>query len=201
MKNLRDIGKTGVILVAFSMLVGCGVSDASKPESSSIEIKKDGSVISTAIESFEQSYYDLNELKQMAEEEISAYNLSSGEESISLESLKEDDEVVTMKMSYKDSGDYAHFNSETLIYETVEEASGNGQTIPSDLVDTDGENVTSDDFAGLSSEHVLITSNKTIVTFPYKVKYVSKGVTILGSKTVDLSGIDEENLAYIILNK
>ena len=188
-------------ITALALISGCGGKDASESDTGSVVVKKDGQIVSVMYEDFTESYYDVYELKTMAEDEISSFNLSAGDGSVVLDSVDKDDDHVKMVVKFKSPEIYAHFSDETLMYETVEEARQSGNDLSGEFKDSDGSVVTSDTISALSGEHVVITSNKTSMSFPYKVKYVSAGAVIKDSKTVDLSQTDPESLACIILSK
>ncbi len=193
-----------IILVSLMVCVlsGCGSGgDTSDLETSSVEINKDGTVTSIIIDTFGESYYDVDELKSMAEEEIDAFNLTNGEDSVKLVSVDKTDDNIKVVTKFTNSEIYAHFNYETFMYGTLSDLQNNGQTIAGDFVDADGNAVTADVIAELSDEHIIITSNKTIVAAPYKIKYISSGATLIGSYMADLSQTDPESVVYIVLNK
>ncbi|MBE5858808.1 MAG: hypothetical protein E7301_01605 [Butyrivibrio sp.] len=201
MMNIKNEIKIGTVCFALIFACGCGSGATSKLDTSSVAIKKDGSVESIIIDEFDKDYYDIDGLNEMTEEEVVSFNSINGEGSVSVASLDQKNSTVKMKLLFKDASSYAHFNSETLIYQTVSEAKAGGQTIATDLVDKDGNPAGAEEIASLENEHVIITSNKTTVVCPYKIKYISSGAGITGSNMADLSGTDAESLVYIILSK
>ena len=94
-----------VLLLPSVLLMGCGNS---KIETTTLNIDKDGKVRSTIVEEFGESYYDLQELSDMAAKEASAYNSEYINEKVFLESVTEDEKskVVTMVMSFNSTSDY-----------------------------------------------------------------------------------------------
>ncbi len=194
----------GFLLIPMMMflLCGCGSGGDTKDlDTSSVEVNKDGTVTSILIEDFDESLYDVNELKDLADDEIGAFNLSNGDGSVELISTEVKDNKVEMVTKFANAEIYAHFNSETFIYETIEEARTNGQTIAGGLVDKNGAEVSEDTLTELSGEHVIITSNKSVIAAPYKIKYISSGSSLIGSYMADLSQTDAESIVYIVLNK
>ena len=193
-----------VLMTAIAVIgiAGCGSgTDTSDLDMSSVEIKKDGTITSIVIDDFSEDYYNVDELKEMAEDEINTFNMSNGEGSAELVSVSQKDDKVKMVTSFSNTESYAHFNYETLMYIPYGELSEAGQALTGTFVDKDGNTVSSDELNSLTQEHVVITSNKTVVAAPYKIKYVSSGASLIDSYMVDLSETDTDSTVYIVLNK
>ncbi|WP_091819393.1 hypothetical protein [Butyrivibrio sp. ob235] len=188
-----------VILFAFS---GCGKkSDVSKLDKSSVQVNKDGSVVSTMIEDFSESYYSVDELREMTENEVNAFVVKNGEGTAELKSVDTESGKIKMVMSFGNSDNFSDFNSEKFIYETVADAKLNGHIETGLLVDADGNPIESDKASDLSDEHIVVTAMKNIVAAPYKIKYVSRGVKIIDNYLADLSEIADDSMACIVLSK
>ncbi|WP_026669284.1 hypothetical protein [Butyrivibrio sp. AE3006] len=201
-KVLRKAVVTSVIMTAAFVFAGCGKgADVSKLDKSSILVNKDGTVESTVIEDFTESYYDVNELKSMAENEVNAFVVANGEGTAELKSLESKDGKVKMVIDFADSRDYAVFNSETFSYMTVSEAILTGQINVNSLIDSDGNPIDSEKAAALSDEHVVITGSKFVVAVPYKIQYMTSGVSLLDKQMADLSGTADGSISCIVLNK
>ena len=199
MKKIMVISVTSVMLISHS---GCGkAGDVSKLDRYSIAIKKDGTVVSTMIEDFTENYYNAAELQEMTEEEINAFVVSSGEGAAKFESLTNENGKVKMLLKFKSAADYAEFNSETLSYDTISDAIVTGKIDLNSLLDTKGDPADPEKASAMVNEHVVVTSAKSVIAVPYKIKYVSPGVKILDKYVADLSETEEGKTAYIVLNK
>ncbi len=203
MQRLRNIRNIAIIsLTMVVLLAGCGGKDLTKTDATSVTVKKDGTIVNVIFEDFSAGYYSIDELKTIAEDEVNAYNAQNGEGKTELTSLEKEDNNIKMVMKFASDRDYTSFNSEQLIYGTVSELKLNGVNVGTNLIDTNGIPVSSDDITAISDEqHVLVTANKGLVALPYKIKYTSKGVGVTESNVADLSQTAEGELTYIVLGK
>ena len=199
MRKIVAVAMTAMMLMAFT---GCGKGgDVSKLGRSFIEIKKDGSVVSTMIEDFAESYYDVTELQDMTENEVNAFIVANGEGAAKFESVENNDGKVKMVIRFGNADNYADFNSETLIYQTVTDAIVTGRLDVNNLLDADGNPADSEKVSSLVNEHVVVVSGKNLISLPYKIKYVSPGVKVMDKYTVDLSETVDDSIVCIVLNK
>ncbi|WP_029321173.1 hypothetical protein [Butyrivibrio sp. AE3004] len=203
MKRKISINFILCFVIVFSiMLTACkDDSESGKSDRSSIEIKKDGSVISTMVEDFNESYYSIDELREMTENEINAFVVSNGENTASLKSIDKDGEKVKLVIKFASASDYAHFNNETLVYETVSEARLSGQIDVNSLVDKDGNAIDSEKVDKLENKHVIISGSKNIISVPYKIKYVSGGISLVDKNTADFSAVADDTAVCMVLDK
>ncbi|MCR5657625.1 MAG: hypothetical protein K6G06_09210 [Butyrivibrio sp.] len=200
MKNIsKFISPCIVILLMLS--AGCGFgTNISKMDSSTISISKDGTVDNLIVEDFDEGLYNIDELKEMTDQEVSSYNQANGDDAVLVKDIKLDNGKVRMEMTFKTAEDYAGFTYEKLTYGAVSSAKLSGQSIVN-LVDADGNAVSPEVIDELSEEHIIVTTNKDKMVLPYKVKYVSTGVVIEKNNIVDLSQVGEDGEALIILSK
>lgn len=200
MRTFRLVAATSV--VAMAMMTGCGSSNLTKTDANSVTVKNDGSVVSVIFDDFSAGYYNLDELKTMADDEVNAYNAKNGEGKSEVSSIELKDSNVKMIMKFASAQDYSAFNSEQLLYGTVSEIKASGITIDSNLVDKDGVPASTEDIAGITDDqHVLVTAAKGLVALPYSIKYISKGATVKSSQVADLSQTAEDEPTYIVLGK
>lgn len=136
------------LICAVFLAVGCNKKTEEKDISLSINkvkvnsllIRKDGSIQSSAIETFQKEYYNKEELQQFIEKKIGYYNAKYGEDSVTLHSLEEKDENAILVLNYKSMEDYERlYGIETKHY-TMEEAIA-ADVIPDTMkiVDKDGQ--------------------------------------------------------------
>jgi hypothetical protein len=204
-KQMRLYGKIPITIAAIAVMTmfsACGKQgDVSDLDTSSVAIQKDGSVVSTLIEDFSESYYDVDELKQMAQDEINAFTVTNGAGTVELESLDKKDGKVKMVIKFADAAAYSKFSDETLVYETVADAKLSGRIQTNLLVDAEGNVIDTDKADSLSGEHVVITTLKNTVAVPSKVKYVSRGVKLVDKYIADLSETEADSSICIVLSK
>jgi hypothetical protein len=188
-----------VMMMPVFCISGCG---SKGPAVTTLTIDKEGGVSGTIIEDFEEPYYDLNELTDMAAKEISAYNSDFLSEKVFLDSASEDEEnkKVTVMMHYNGTSDYSHFNQSFLFYGTVQEALDKGYNVSDKLVDRNGNELGSDGIDANLENHIIITTDKTNIIAPYNISYMTKGTTILSKKEAAFSEVSEDT-AQLLLSK
>ena len=102
-----------VFLLAASLFTGCG-NPMNKMDKSTVYLKKDNTVASVSIESFDKEYYKEEELKSFIEEEVTNQQKERGEDSISIEKLTVKEQKATLAMQYQSVEDYVEFNDTEL---------------------------------------------------------------------------------------
>ena len=83
MKKLGQI--VLVFLLSVGMFTGCGTSY--KADESTVFVLKDGKIVSTDVENFDEKTYDKDGLKEYVKNEIDTYNEKNGKGSVSLKKL------------------------------------------------------------------------------------------------------------------
>ena len=176
-----------VILISV-LLGGCGDK---KMDATGIIVNDDGSLSYVLVEDFNEDYYDLEELKSMAEEEISEYNAEYTEARIVLKDAEildtENGRKVRMTVDYSSSNDFSYFNQETFFFGTVSDAIGKGYSLSDALVSSDGERVSEGYYDANPDLHIIITGSKVNIITPYNIAYSSQGVKYLGKKEAALT--------------
>ncbi len=167
-----------VSMLCSILLIGCG-SEAAKDPNTNLIIKKDGSVVSTIHESFEESYYSIDELKAEIDSEVKEYNsLKSG--AINVESVELNEKTVTAVLDYSSFEDYASFNDEALFAGSSQEAILKG--FPLDVILTDVNNPTvtiaEADIKAMTNEKLLIADISDNIYLPGKILYISDNAQI-----------------------
>ena len=78
MRELHNRKQIAGLMLCLLMFAGCGV--AKIPDTvteASLIIDREGSITSYIAGVFDRDYYDLNDLKKMAQEEVAAYNTAN----------------------------------------------------------------------------------------------------------------------------
>lgn len=211
---MTAIHKKGFItgLLITSMLwAGCGPM-AKVPEEAvqnSLIIDKEGAVVSHMVDVFDKSYYDLEELKQMAVEEIAAYNTAKQIGTTAPVSLKEvkktASSMAVVTYNYDSLATYGDYNNRTCFYGTVAEAKADGYNF--DVLNQVMFNADADDSivssqlneAKMQKKHVILLDEKTLVYCPYKVSYASENAVVREDGSVDTTAMLPEEFPVIIL--
>ncbi|MCR4757937.1 MAG: hypothetical protein K5792_09070 [Butyrivibrio sp.] len=182
---------------ALFVLYGCGAEESL---GTSISIDKKGHVTNIVCEEFEQDYYDISELSDMAASEISSYNSECLSEKVTLESLESvnDGSYVKMVVNYKSVNDYASYNKTSLFYGTVQDALDRGYDISEALVNGEGEQIGQDGISDYLSRHIIITSDKSDFITPYNIAYYTQGVVLNGKKEAVLSNVSVDEVQLLL---
>lgn len=164
-----------------------------------ITIHKDGVVEAHMEESFEQSYYDKDELQQMILQEAADYNRQMGTACISVDKVEVKDGKAMAEMSFQKAGDYAAFNKTLFFVGTPAEASLEGYELNIVLSGVKNENETLAKADILAAEQkLLIMSVAEPVYLPGKACYVSENVQVSKDrKSVWLTG-EDQGAGYVL---
>lgn len=203
MKNSNQSVSRGIfcVLGAISMLtmVSCG-SMKSGADGTSVSLDKNGTVQSNIRESFEESYYDEDELLQMILTQAASYNRKAGSGSIAVEKVEVKDGVAEVQMTYAKAKDYASFNKMVFFVGNAKEADQEGYELNVVLsgVKNPQETVGKGDILAMEDEMLLITDTTDTIKLDGKAIYVSENVTVSGNGKTVCRSLDSEGLAYII---
>lgn len=171
----------------FMLITALGIAGCSKRNISltveeikqdTIVVKEDGSLQVATVEDFDKDYYDLSELEEFIESQISTYNKAAGEDKISLKEVELHDGKAVMLLDYAGMEPYSSFNKVMAAYFS----GGTGNVtldLPATLV-----NVKNDSLA--STEEIIKNQKyKVLVLYePYeiivdgKIKYYSEGAEL-----------------------
>lgn len=178
-----------VLAFAVGLLSGCG--DKYEAVDSTVFIEKDGTVLSTDIESFDPATYDESGLKSFVEETIDGYTAEHGKNSVSLQDLTFEEGQAKLSIRYASVSDYTAFNEIELFSGSLAEALAAGYTFDGEFAEiSDGERKICDASAFLNGDgyKVVIIKANTNVHVNGKVRYVSaQNVAMLDNSTVSIS--------------
>jgi hypothetical protein len=199
MNKMRGLAVLGGLIVLG--LAGCGQSVPENVESSAIVISDKGQVTFYLVDSFDRDYYDLQELSDMAAEEVADFNASAQTEGYSAQveqaqSLGED--RVKLTYQFSDWETYTFFNEDSLFYGTVSEADEKGLLKGVVLESVkDGSELSEEQVREKDSKMLIVTDVSADIYCPAKVTYVSKGTSLNEDGSVVSPG--EEQTVYILL--
>lgn len=210
-RKISRVITAALIMTAALMLTSCGEDGGEK--TSTVSIQKDGTISSHIEESFDQSYYDGEELQQSILQAAADYNRAAGSGQITVEKIDVDDGAVTVKMTYLDSADYADFNRTVFFAGSPKEAEDEGfdlNVVLSNVKNTN-ETIGKSDILAMDGYNLLILKGPETVLLNGQVEYVSDDVTVfLNGKAEYISDnvtvssnrksikLSEEGLGYVL---
>lgn len=163
-----------VMILSIGMLAGCGASYAA--DESTVFVRKDGSVVSTDVEKFDENTYEQDGLKTYVEEAISSYNSEYGKGMVKLKNLSVKDSKAVLTIEYNSAADYQRFNEIDFFTGSVAEALAAGYAFDVDFASvSDGKAVSCDvdEFLNDASYKVVIIRGNTNVKVKGSIAYVS----------------------------
>ncbi len=188
--------KTGILAAAAVLLIS-GCQNSESEETTSITVQRDGTILSHIVESFEEGYYDSEELQQSILMEAADYNKSAGNGKVNVEKINVDGGVATVRMTYQEAGDYAGFNHAVFFVGSPENAGKEYElnVVLSGTKDTN-DTVGRADILAMKDYKLLITDAQEPVFLDGKAEYISDNVTVSSDrKNIQLSG---DGLGYVL---
>lgn len=184
-----------------AVLAGCGDSGrAAETDSTTIEVKKNGSVTHTIIEDFSaEEYYDLERLKSAIQETCDAYNAGAGGDAVMVKNAEVTDTKVKVVMEYKDTAAYAGYNQQALFTGTVKDAFNAGYDLNVTLLSAkeEGKTIGKEELLGMGEKDIVIVREAVDVRVWGRVLYYSDDVLPTSdAKTATVT--DANVLTYII---
>lgn len=191
---MKKTFKIGCVLAAGMLLAGCG--GKFEPTESTVHITSKGTVQSAIMESFDKAYYNFTELSEDIEKEVKSYCLDKNSEAVTVESLTQDGEQITLIMNYETIEDYVEFNEVLLFEGTYAEAMDEG-FVPEELYDAEGKNV--DVRADQLEEYqVIVTEESICIQTNSRIQYVSDNVTIVDKKLARAVEAGKNHPAFVL---
>jgi len=190
----------GVIL----LLKGCQTREVKAITRSTVEFRRNGSLIVTSVEPFERDYYDEKELRALIDEALGKYNLNG--KKIELNQFDVDNKNAVLQLSYQSSADYRAFNDTMLFDGTVQEAQEQGIDLSAILSAVSRQNssriFTAGDFPALSGNRVIVLAEAMDIVLPRreKIMYASANLNVTDDQHAAAAGnITRSSYAVIIL--
>ena len=185
MKKLGQI--VLVFLLSVGMFTGCGTSY--KADESTVFVLKDGKIVSTDVENFDEKTYDKDGLKEYVKNEIDTYNEKNGKGSVSLKKLDTGEKKATLTIAYRTAEDYQKFNDMELYTGSVAEALATGYSFDGSFASVKNGKIKaceSSAFLDDSSYKVVVIRGNTNVKVKGTICYVS---------TTNTSYVDAQTIA------
>ena len=190
------------VLTAGMALTGCA-GPGQKTSETAVSVSKNGTIQSYISETFEQNYYDKDEMQQMILSEVASYNRQAGNANISVEKVEVKDAQAIVQMSYASAKDYAEFNQVTFFLGTPEEAQMEDYDLNTVLsnVKNPQETIGEGDILAMKDARILITDTAENIDLYGKVLYASDNVTVSDNRKSFMILPDSDKMAYIILEQ
>lgn len=183
-----------LIMITALLMVGC--QEKFEPTESTIYITSKGAVQSALMESFDKDYYDFEEFSEDVKKEVKSYCLDVNEEVITIESLTQENDMITLMMNYQTAEDYAAFNEVLLFTGTYAEAVDAGY-VPDELYDTEGQ-IADMDSEKLDDLKIVVTEEDFCIQTSGKIKYVSDNVSVIDKKMAKSMEAGKNHPAFVL---
>ena len=178
------------IMVAAFVFAGCASSVAKPVEevsATTLNIMKDGRIISTIVEDFSESYYDQTEMTEEINSEINSFNATHESDSVVLNSVLVTNQIAKVQMTFKNADIYSEFTKEFLFVGTVKEALDTGKDLKVTLKVPGSENETigMTEIYQMSSEYIVISGEKIHIRCEGKPIYISEDIRVVDEYEID----------------
>lgn len=174
----------GVVFIVkyFATNIGAGKANKSEFAENTIEISKKGNITGDIYEDFSAGYYDVNELSEMIDSEISDYNRLVGDsDAVKLSEYSVDEGIARVSIEYKDATEYRGFNSTELYVGKVEDLLAQGIKFDKNLIDVSDTTsfISSTDIESISDYNAVVVDENTAVVCPTKILYYTSNIELL----------------------
>lgn len=164
-----------VIIMAVFVFGSCGV-DYAETDTNTVYVLKNGKIVSTDIEAFDEKKYDGEKLDSYLKDIVDTYNKENEKDSLKKKSLTVEENVATLVLEYANGDVYEEVNGVEFFAGTIKEAQAAGYTFDDSYAKMkDGKAVTAtaDDFIKGEDYKVVIIKSNTKVVVPGEVCFVS----------------------------
>lgn len=176
------------VLLCVGMFTGCGTSY--KADESTVFVLKDGKIVSTDVETFDEKAYDKDGLKDYVKKTINDYNEKNGKKNIALKNLNVNDKKAALTISYDSADDYEKFNDIELYTGSIAEALAAGYSFEGDFASVAGGKIKACEnsaFLDDSSYKVVVIKGNTNVKVKGTIAYVSTANTrYVDAQTIEI---------------
>lgn len=168
-KRIRIIILALMLAVCFA---GCGKNGKNGADqeaeeisgSNTVEIKKDGSIVNTIEESFDETLYEKEQLEEFMLKKAAQYNHENGDGALSIKKMEVSGGSASVTMEYRTWEDFSGFNEYPFFCGTIEEALREGYDFAGvslqEAASAGGEeglSVQKDEILEMGSRKILIT--------------------------------------------
>ena len=185
---MKKFAGVAFAILLFAMIAG-GCGQSYEAEASTLFVLKDGKIISTDVEAFDENTYDKEGLTSYVEEAVEAYNSENGKNSVKVKSLDVKEGTATLILEYASAADYAGFNGIELYTGSVAEALAAGYSFDVEfakLTDGNASICKVDDIVGNGDYKAVIIKGNTNVHVNGTIAYAS---------TMNTTYVDDSTIA------
>ena len=193
--------------IGMSMLLGaCGAK--LDVQENTIALQRNGKILEAAVESFDQSYYDQEELDKYVQNAVDDYTAEHGKKSVSVTDSKVEEKKAYLTLQYENAKTFSDFTGIECFSGSIVEAQSAGYDFNLDFYPvTDGKadkkTVKGSTLLDDDDLKVLIVKENSDLIVPGKIAYVStEGTEVTSEKQVNVTqkkqDTDEPVLVYIL---
>lgn len=193
--------------IGMSMLLGaCGAK--LDVQENTIALQRNGKILEAAVESFDQSYYDQEELDTYVQNAVDDYTAEHGKKSVSVTDSKVEEKKAYLTLQYESAETFSDFTGIECFSGSIVEAQSAGYDFDLDFYPvTDGKadtkTVKGSTLLDDDDLKVLIVKENSDLIVPGKIAYVStEGTEVTSEKQVNVTqkeqDTDEAILVYVL---
>ncbi len=193
--------------IGMSMLLGaCGTK--LDVQENTIALQRNGKILEAAVESFDQSYYDQEELNTYVQNAVDDYTAEHGKKSVSVTDSKVEEKKAYLTLQYENAETFSDFTGIECFSGSIVEAQSAGYDFDLDFYPvTDGKadtkTVKGSTLLDDDDLKVLIVKENSDLIVPGKIAYVStEGTEVTSEKQVNVTqkeqDTDEAVLVYVL---
>lgn len=166
-----------ILVVGIVLLLLLNNIDYTETDTDTVYILKDGKIVSTDIEDFDESVYDKDKLGAYVQEVIDTYNSKNGEDMLVQNSYQVEGNKAVLVLEYANADVYEDINGVELFTGTIAEAKSAGYDFKADFVELKDDKTveaSADKFMdGEDYKVIIIKSNTKVVLTKGEVCFVS----------------------------
>ena len=196
-KKMLLLGMAAVALIVIILIIVLIVSliKGRFHDETTLVIDSDGTVTMDEVDSFTESNYDINELKDYTDKLADEYNDSGKGGKVKLKKAKASDDKAYVRMQYSDYNAYMGFTGNELFVGTVGDAKAKGYTFEDTFSSVKDKKksdpISPEDMAADDSKKVAVVRGNEHIIVPGKITAVSDpGTTIVGKDEVSVTQPD-----------
>ena len=193
--------------IGMSMLLGaCGAK--LDVQENTIALQRNGKILEAAVESFDQSYYDQEELNTYVQNAVDDYTAEHGKKSVSVTDSKVEEKKAYLTLQYENAETFSDFTGIECFNGSIVEAQSAGYDFDLDFYPVtegkaDTKTVKGSTLLDDDDLKVLIVKENSDLIVPGKIAYVStEGTEVASEKQVNVTqkeqDTDEAVLVYVL---
>lgn len=187
----------GMMLCMMLVLAGCAEYDEATTGKNSIVVHTDQSLDATMMRTFDQAYYNENELVAMVEEELVKYNSEHGADAISLKAHSQSGQQVSLTLHFHNWEDYNNYMLDRVYVGNVQGAYDERFDFNQALSKAGKKEYTigKNDLMNMADQKIIVFEGDHSVEAPGNIRYYTQGMKLTGAKTAESA---QEGIYFII---